>query len=201
MYCTMAEERIVSKWKEERDRAIAIARRREQQEELLQQGDGLCILDRVFSSFVASNRYRGKHDTLGEVIDKAVRRGISTHYRYMHAGTPYLGSVVVHTDQDHNWCNIKLCNDGFVSFSSGQRPVYAWDELPTSIAADAFKRVFAAFPKCKHFSVMFSAWMRQVDVIVVTENDEHVLITFKDGIPDMEEQVLRTLRGTRDNSK
>jgi hypothetical protein len=69
------------------------------------------LLDSVFEQFLATNKHRGHHYSLNELLQWTDR--LKTPFQYTYDDIPYLATVFLHRGAERDWLNIKLNNDRF----------------------------------------------------------------------------------------
>ena len=71
------------------------------------------LLDKVFTEFLQTNTFRGRHSTLDDIITDCMNSSRERFYLFTHANLPYHAAIRVREKEDYDEVQIQLPNDGF----------------------------------------------------------------------------------------
>ncbi|KAG2491162.1 hypothetical protein HYH03_010375 [Edaphochlamys debaryana] len=159
----------------------------------------VCLLDEVFGAFMSSNEFKARRYTAEELITGAPSWGRPKHFKFEHAGIPYLATVDFWEGPKVDFINIRLPNDGFTYAHSGQREedemfrhrCGGWVELDGTLLMEFFPNLGKNVGNYFTSIVFYYNYKEQrIDVQLFTDapSAPGLQLTFEPGYPYRDDQ-------------
>ncbi|EFJ41276.1 hypothetical protein VOLCADRAFT_107749 [Volvox carteri f. nagariensis] len=157
----------------------------------------VCLLDEVIFDFIGSNEFKQRRYTAQELITCAPSWGRPKHFKFVHAGIPYLATVDFWEGPHVDLVNIRLPNDGFSRLREEEifrHRCGGWVELDGTLLMEFFPNL-AKIVANKFTSIIFYYNYKQqcIDMQLFTDDPSTpgLMLTLEHGYPYMDDQSQR----------